>query len=92
MMTGQERYDLVNSKHKCPVCGEYIFDGCYFDICPVWGWEENMVQFMEPDFAGGPNNISLNQARTEWQNERKGYPWTKEHEGNTLNHKTVINQ
>ena len=24
MMTGQERYDLVNSKHKCPVCGEYI--------------------------------------------------------------------
>jgi len=48
----------------CPCCGEStIID--LFDICPICGWEHNLTQLDDPDFAGGPNILSLNQTR-EW--------------------------
>ena len=50
------------SKLACPVCNEYFFDGKY-DICPVCGWENDPVQYQDPDFEGGANKLSLNEAR-----------------------------
>ena len=50
-------------KILCPVCGEYVFDevGDY-DICPICGWKNDKLQMKDPDFEGGANKMSLNQA------------------------------
>ena len=34
-----------------------------FEICPVCYWEDDNVQFDDPDYEKGANNISLNKAR-----------------------------
>lgn len=34
-----------------------------FDVCPVCGWEDDEVQFSDPDYPGGANEVSLNRAR-----------------------------
>lgn len=57
-------------KAICPVCGEHYFDekGAY-EICPICGWEDDPVQRKDPDFRGGANKCSLNDARKEWMQE-----------------------
>ena len=51
-------------KHKCPVCGKYQFeDWNDMDICEVCDWCNDGVQESEPDYEGGANRMSLNQAR-----------------------------
>ena len=51
----------------CPVCGEHIFEQeDDYDICPVCGWENDDLQRSQPDLSGGPNGMSLNQARAMW--------------------------
>lgn len=53
-----------NKPHPCPVCRQYEFEysGC-FDICEVCGWEDDNLQSKHPDYEGGANKMSLNQAR-----------------------------
>lgn len=46
----------------CPICGKYKFLH-EFDICPWCKWEHDMVQEEDPDYDGGANKMSLNQAR-----------------------------
>ena len=50
----------------CPCCGKPTLDeqppGTYL-ICEVCGWEDDPVQFKDPDFLGGANAPSLKQAR-----------------------------
>ena len=55
-------------KVLCPVCGEYIFEefGDY-DICDVCYWENDPVQHRAPDYRGGANKMSLNEARAAWK-------------------------
>ena len=55
---------------KCPVCGKYEFSW-EFDICPVCNWCHDEVQTEDPDFTGGANDMSLNQAREAY---KKGEP------------------
>lgn len=51
----------------CPVCGKYEFtERGGFEICPVCGWEDDPVQRREPDYAGGANKMSLNEAKQMW--------------------------
>ena len=48
----------------CPCCGQYYFrEKNAFEICPVCGWEDDPVQRRDTDFAGGANELSLEQAR-----------------------------
>ncbi len=53
-------------KYQCPCCGYYTFeepiDNTYQD-CEVCVWEDDGVQLHEPDYEGGANDPSLNQAR-----------------------------
>jgi Cysteine-rich CPCC len=50
----------------CPCCG-YLTIGeeppGTFEICPVCFWEDDNVQFGDPDFRGGANHVTLNEAR-----------------------------
>ena len=55
-------------EYLCPCCGQYAFSGANtFEICEICGWENNRVQNEYPDFAGGANHMSLNEARKAFQ-------------------------
>ena len=53
-------------KHTCPCCGFKTLDekppGTY-DICPICFWEDDTVQYNNPDYTGGANVVSLKQAQ-----------------------------
>ena len=57
-------------KFICPCCGQKTMDekppGTY-QICPVCGWEDDAVQFRDPDYRGGANMCSLNEARAKYR-------------------------
>src|SRR5512143_2026352 len=58
-------------KFTCPCCGYKTLEEKppgTFNICPVCHWEDDHVQFSNPDFAGGANKVSLREAQ---QNYRK---------------------
>jgi hypothetical protein len=49
----------------CPCCGSRTSQRLRraYDICPVCFWEDDPVQFDDPDYEGGANVVSLNEAR-----------------------------
>lgn len=53
-------------RFACPCCGFLTLSepppGTYA-ICKVCFWEDDGVQFADPDYEGGANTVSLNQAR-----------------------------
>ncbi|MBY0146828.1 CPCC family cysteine-rich protein [Neobacillus niacini] len=53
-------------KYTCPCCGYKTLDeeppGTY-DICEICFWEDDTVQFDDPDYEGGANGPSLRQAQ-----------------------------
>ena len=54
----------MNKDWICPCCGKHYFsEEDSFEICPVCGWEDDKFQRHHPDFDGGANVMSLNQAR-----------------------------
>ena len=56
---------------KCPVCGEYKFERIdNFDVCPVCEWENDSLQMKNPDYRGGANDESLNDARSVWAEKK----------------------
>lgn len=53
-------------RYPCHCCGYLTMDHggtCSFDICPICKWEDDNVQLGNPDFTGGANKMSLNQAK-----------------------------
>ncbi len=52
-------------KYTCPCCGYKTIEeeppGTY-EICNICYWEDDEVQFNDPDFEGGANEVSLRQA------------------------------
>ena len=57
-------------KFKCPCCGYRTLSsekrGSY-EICPVCYWEDDKVQFVDPEYKGGANRVSLRQARANFK-------------------------
>lgn len=56
-------------KYKCPCCeNETLLEpppGTY-QICPICHWEDDDAQFMNPDYRGGANKRSLNEAKKKY--------------------------
>ncbi len=55
-----------NRGFPCPCCGFLTMgekDHLSYDICPVCAWEDDSIQFDDPDMRGGANSVSLNEAR-----------------------------
>lgn len=53
-----------NELYPCPCCGnKTIGELGNYEICPICEWEDDPVQSEDPDFAGGANSPSLNEAR-----------------------------
>lgn len=38
-----------------------------YDVCPVCYWEDDPIQFADPDYAGGANEGSLNEDRANFR-------------------------
>lgn len=50
----------------CACCGYLtLSEGTHdtFEICPICFWEDDFVQFTDPDWEGGANRHSLRQAQ-----------------------------
>ncbi|MBS0342775.1 MAG: hypothetical protein JSS56_19860 [Proteobacteria bacterium] len=49
----------------CPCCGNApLRSSADYEICKVCGWEDDPIQFNDPAFAGGANQLSLIEARS----------------------------
>ena len=56
----------------CPVCRMHYFSKKdSYEICPICGWEDDWLQRADPEYAGGANKISLNQAIEEYKKQVK---------------------
>ena len=63
--------DVNENLVPCPCCGVGLVEANHeFDICDVCGWEDDDYQFNHPDYRGGANHMSLNEARKAYR-ERK---------------------
>ena len=59
-------------KSLCPCCGESYVDGEHnYDVCEICFWEDDPVQFSDPDYRGGANEMSLNEARAAWKVKKR---------------------
>lgn len=59
-----EEMKIMDPDLCCPCCGQHVFaEKNAYEICPVCGWEDDKVQRRDPDYAGGANKLSLNQAK-----------------------------
>lgn len=53
-------------KYKCPCCGYFTLSEeppGTFEICPVCYWEDDNVQFNDPTYPNGANEICLEDAK-----------------------------
>jgi len=53
-------------KYTCPCCGYKTLDEeppGTFAICKICFWEDDNIQFDDPDYEGGANSESLRQAQ-----------------------------
>ena len=61
-------------KFPCPCCLSLVYmqpsTGDY-SICPICMWEDDPVQMDDPNYIGGANRLSLNQARREYQTKQR---------------------
>lgn len=58
----------ANGKYNCHCCGCFTLDEAFGeDICDVCFWHDNVVQSDDPDYAGGANTMSLNEARAAYK-------------------------
>ncbi|WP_116061426.1 CPCC family cysteine-rich protein [Cohnella phaseoli] len=57
---------MSTRKYNCPCCGYATLPSeppGTFDICPVCYWEDDNLQYAQPEREGGANDISLLEAR-----------------------------
>ena len=66
----QQAARLATREYTCPCCGYKTLDeeppGTY-EICAICFWEDDPVQFDDPDYEGGANRPSLKTAQKNYQ-------------------------
>ena len=58
-----------STEMKCPCCGKTFVTE--YDVCEVCFWENDPIQLRKPDFRGGANQMSLNEARIAYSKGEK---------------------
>ncbi len=60
----------MEEKIECKCCNEKTIDkDDLFDICSNCGWQRDEVQESDPDYKGGANEMSLNEAKKAYHNK-----------------------
>jgi hypothetical protein len=63
---------MEKSNKNCACCGSVSLPpDTIFEICPICGWQDDGVQNDKPDYVGGANKMSLNQAKEAYKNGQK---------------------
>ena len=60
----------MGHKYKCPCCSSRSLDSknsLDYEICSICFWENDPIQNDDPEYAGGANSVSLNQAKQNFQ-------------------------
>lgn len=55
-------------KRKCKCCGAEVEQ---YDICDICGWQDDDIQNDKPDYKGGANKMSLNEAKAAYKKGEK---------------------
>ena len=64
--------EILLIKKKCKCCGKLTLDRDeLFGICSNCGWQSDYVQENDPDYKGGANEMSLNEAKRAYKEGRK---------------------
>ena len=58
----------MSLKTKCACCGVEVDK---FDICDTCGWQDDGVQNNNPNYKGGANQMSLNEAKAAYKKGEK---------------------
>lgn len=58
----------MSLKTKCALCGEEVDR---YDICETCEWQDDDLQRDDPNFRGGANKMSLNEARKAFKEGKK---------------------
>ena len=59
-------------KIKCACCGHKTVDKkAKFYVCDICGWEKDGVQEDDPNYKGGANKMSLNEAKEAYTKGQK---------------------
>lgn len=60
---------MEKQKYPCPCCEYKTLDDPdgHYDICSVCFWEDDPIQFDDPDYEGGANIVSLNRAKSNYK-------------------------
>jgi hypothetical protein len=61
-------------KYKCPCCGNNTIDEQppgTFEICSICNWEDDELQYHNPNYKGGANILSLKQAQEKYRKNNK---------------------
>ena len=69
--------------YTCPCCGYKTLEEKppgTFNICQLCGWEDDAVQFDNPDYEGGANSESLREAQHNFITESKTKNYSTEYE------------
>ncbi len=56
---------MVTEKFVCPCCGYKTFAeqlNRHYNICEVCFWEDDPIQFGDPNYEGGANRVSLSRS------------------------------
>jgi hypothetical protein len=67
----------LGRRYICPCCGHLTLTeppAGTFAICKVCFWEDDDVQFRNPDSPGGANRVSLNEARANFARDGVSEP------------------
>jgi rubredoxin len=63
--------ELLGFGWECPVCGnKNVGEYPEYDVCPLCGWEDDHIQLDDPNYDGGANELSLNEAKAEWETKK----------------------
>lgn len=55
---------MEENLHTCPCCGYKTWsERNSWEICIICKWEDDGVQYLEPDLGGGANDESLREAQ-----------------------------
>jgi hypothetical protein len=60
----------MSERFPCPCCGFLTLSSAppgTYALCPVCDWEDDGVQFEDPDYPGGANKECLNAARANFR-------------------------
>ena len=73
----EQGYEDLDRKRACQCCG-YVAVSHVSPTCPVCYWESDPIQDVDPDYAGGANDISLREARANFARYRVSDPRFKD--------------